>query len=80
MTKDIAYEILKKEGLDYENLTLEQNEALIFLNNIENDIEKSKKYLKDTDWYYARKLETGEDVPQDIVTKRIEVRESIRDN
>lgn len=37
-------------------------------------------YLSSTDWYYARKAETGEEVPEDIVAKRIEAREFIRAN
>lgn len=38
----------------------------------------AREYLKNTDWYYARKIETGEEVPADIVTKRTESREIIR--
>lgn len=37
-----------------------------------------KTYLKDTDWYYARKLETGEDVPTEVISKRVEAREFLR--
>lgn len=33
-----------------------------------------KKYLLNTDWYYIRKLETGKEIPADIVAKRIELR------
>ena len=39
-----------------------------------------KLYLKDTDFYYARLLETNEAVPLDVVTKRAEAREFIRSN
>lgn len=38
----------------------------------------AKKYLNDTDFYYARKLESGDDVPEDVVTKRVYCREFIR--
>lgn len=31
-------------------------------------------YLASTDWYYARKAETGEEVPADVVQKRLEAR------
>lgn len=80
MTKEIAYQIIKKQELDYENLTDEQSQALIFLNNIENDIESCRNFLKDTDWYYSRKNETSELVPDDVVVKRKEAREFIRAN
>jgi hypothetical protein len=35
-------------------------------------------YLSSTDWYYARKMETGEEVPADVVEKRLAARELIR--
>lgn len=38
------------------------------------------KYLADTDWYYARLAETGEAVPKDVTSKRLEARNFIRDN
>jgi hypothetical protein len=41
---------------------------------------KLKDYLTSTDWYYARKAETGEEVPTDVVIKRKEAREFIRAN
>lgn len=50
-----------------------------FYNNIEK-VEEFKSYLNSTDFYYARKLETGEEVPADVVAKRIEAREFIRAN
>lgn len=48
-----------------------------------NDLlEKSKKqvadakaYLASTDWYYARKMETGKEVPAEVVANRIAARE-----
>jgi hypothetical protein len=40
----------------------------------------TKLYLENTDFYYARKLETGQDVPNDVVTKRISTREYIKNN
>ncbi len=36
-----------------------------------------KQYLIDTDWYISRFSETGKDVPEDILQKRQEARESI---
>lgn len=43
-------------------------------------VNESKAYLKDTDWYYARKLEINEDVPVDVVNKRTEARNYLRAN
>lgn len=37
-----------------------------------------KSYLSSTDWYYARKIETGEEVPEDVSIKRTEAREFIK--
>lgn len=40
--------------------------------------EKLKKealaYLNSTDWYVARKQETGKEIPQDVLDKRAEAR------
>ena len=44
------------------------------------EISNAKNYLESTDWYYARKAETNEEIPADIVTKRLEARELIRNN
>ena len=43
-------------------------------------IQEAQVYLSNTDWYYARKAETGEDVPVDVVEKRIASRQLIQDN
>lgn len=43
-------------------------------------IENFKKLLKDTDWYYSRREETNEQVPDEIIIKRKEAREFIRAN
>lgn len=45
---------------------------------VETRLKNAKKYLSDTDWYYARFVETGEDVPIDVVKKRLSSREYIR--
>lgn len=37
-------------------------------------IADAKAYLASTDWYYARKIEEGTEVPTDVVAKRIELR------
>jgi len=59
-------------------LTSEQSVAFNEYNELMASIDVSKKYLADTDFYYARKLEIGEDVPADVVAKRIEARNLIR--
>lgn len=43
-------------------------------------VKKAKAFLIDTDWYYTRRLETGEEVPPVVVQKRLEAREFIRLN
>lgn len=45
---------------------------------IDRKIILSIEYLVSTDWYYARKLETSEEVPEDVAIKRTEAREFIR--
>jgi len=45
-----------------------------------DNITAAKKYLTGTDWYYARKIETGEEVPKDVLKKRVEAREYISSN
>lgn len=51
-----------------------------YLNDIDTQekIIMAKKYLDSTDWYYTRKMEAGNEVPVDVVAKRIEAREFIR--
>jgi len=36
-----------------------------------------KKYLSNTDWYVTRKIETGKEIPEDILNQRNEAREEI---
>lgn len=38
---------------------------------------EAQAYLNSTDFYYARFLETGEAVPEEVVAKRVEARELI---
>jgi hypothetical protein len=37
-----------------------------------------KEYLDSTDWYYARKLETGEEVPSAVLSKRVKARNFLK--
>jgi hypothetical protein len=41
-------------------------------------INQAFEYLKETDFYYPRQLEIGEDVPSAVVAKRAEAREFLR--
>ena len=43
-------------------------------NKINSD---AKAYLKSTDWYVIRKQETDQEIPEEILTKRQEARDSI---
>jgi len=43
------------------------------------ELEDLKEYLKDTDFYYVRLAETSKPVPQEVIDKRTEVRERIRE-
>lgn len=47
---------------------------------LQGKLDEAQAYLNSTDWYYARKAETGEEVPVEVVTKRQEAREFIRNN
>lgn len=47
---------------------------------LEMEVGAAKAYLQETDFYYARKMEIGEDVPAEVVAKRIEARNLIRKN
>ena len=42
--------------------------------------QEARWYSNSTDWYYARKAETGEEVPTEVVTKRLEARELLKAN
>ena len=39
----------------------------------------ARKYLAETDWYVTRKAETGKAIPDDILTKRQEARDKVKD-
>jgi acyl-CoA thioesterase len=41
--------------------------------------DESLNYLNDTDWYVTRKLETGVEIPQEIMAKRAQSRLNIQD-
>ena len=39
-----------------------------------NQREENVQYLRDTDWYVLRKIDTGEVIPEEVITKRAECR------
>ena len=44
---------------------------------VQDEINTNKKYLSDTDWFYIRRLDTGEEVPVDTVAERAAARAKI---
>tara|TARA_B100000085_G_scaffold254500_1_gene253679 strand:- start:388 stop:681 length:294 start_codon:yes stop_codon:yes gene_type:complete len=40
---------------------------------------EARRYLAETDWYVTRKAETGKAIPDDIVTKRQEARDKVKE-
>lgn len=40
--------------------------------------DENKRYLKKTDFYRDRLAETGEEIPADVLEKRLKAREEIR--
>jgi hypothetical protein len=41
---------------------------------------QAREYLQSTDWYFVRQLDSGESVPQEITTNRVNARQFIREN
>lgn len=46
---------------------------------IENERAAAIAYLKETDWYVLRQVETGAPVPDEIKEKRLEARKALSD-
>lgn len=46
---------------------------------VEQKIAEAKAYLSETDWYYARQVETGEEPPNDVVEQRFVARNYLRE-
>lgn len=43
----------------------------------ENELSSLQNYLKSTDWYVVRKMETGKEIPKDVLSQRSKTREKI---
>lgn len=69
------YLIYKEDGTP----DLELIEHQRIANELSTKIQEAKAYLNSTDWYYARKAETGEDVPAEVVEKRLASRKLIQE-
>jgi len=59
--------------------TIDKTPPTITAEMLENDLKRvkadeGKQYLERTDWYVARKTETGKAIPDDILTKRTQAR------
>lgn len=52
----------------------------IALMEIKENLKKHDAYLKDTDWYYIRKIERNIDVPNEIVVLRNEAIKYIQEH
>ena len=44
------------------------------VSTLNKQIQEAKAYLSDTDWYITRKMETGVEIPLEVLTKRAEAR------
>ena len=65
--------IIDGENISFDNVewrTPEEMDAEI----LENQKQEAKQYLSSTDWYVTRKMETGVEIPLDVLTKRAEAR------
>ena len=68
---------------DKEPITIEEVQAInkakedAYKATIEYKIAEAKAYLAFTDWYCSRKIDSGKDIPEEVVSKRAEARELI---
>lgn len=65
--------------MTFEELTNEEKDALITEAELNATNTMSIQYLKDTDWYVTRQVDTGVPMPDDIKQKRQEARASIQE-
>lgn len=45
----------------------------------ESKILEFKQYLQETDFYYIRRLDSGDPIPQAIADKRLQIRKALKD-
>lgn len=73
---DNGHNFISADGSYTERKSLVSDEDKLIYDQISKNNE-SRKYLRETDWYVVRQLETGKAIPSDISTKRQEARDSI---
>ena len=73
------YELIK-EWLKDNTPEPEFTEEELAQQELQVKLREAQAYLNSTDWYFARKAETGEEVPTEVVAKRQEARKFIRAN
>jgi hypothetical protein len=87
VTKEKALSVLKDQimMINHEtkiadiNISLDIKDVEIIYSREETNI-NARDYLDSTDWYVTRQAETGKAIPEDILTKRQEARDSIVEN
>ena len=47
---------------------------------LQKSIDKAKQYLTQTDWYCSRKVDSGKEIPQEVILARAAAREFINAN
>ena len=68
-------EYLKNNGSVEESELISEEECLLIKNDKILDYKKQQyEELKETDWYYIRKIDTGQIVPYEIEELRISIR------
>lgn len=72
------YELIKQWIAEGNEPEPEFTEEELAQQELQVKLQEAQAYLNSTDWYYARKAETGEDVPVKVVEKRLASRELIR--
>ena len=74
------YELIKQWIAEGNEPEPEFTEEELAQQELQVKLQEAQVYLNNTDWYYARKAETGEDVPVEVVEKRLASRKFIQDN
>lgn len=59
------------------DISPEQLEVILENDKRRSSNEENRRYLSDTDWYVVRLQETGKEIPEEILQKRQEARDSI---
>ena len=68
------YELIKQWLAEGNTPEPEFTEEELKVSTLNKQIQEAKAYLSDTDWYITRKMETGVEIPLEVLTKRAEAR------